>query len=316
MDNVEFIDTLMDDIEEDYFNDDIELITAMYDRENHLKVQNYFSNIVLHYSLSDFKAHFRVTRFTFKLVLQKIGPCLVRRRNAPKVLPEKQFAMALWIFGNQEVYRSVADRFGCSKSTLWSCVFNVAFVLSNHVEDYLKWPERQFITNSKCIFKLLSFSWSVLQGICDHRLKFIDVFAGYCGSVHDARVWNNSDIKMLISNNIDNYLPHGTHLIGDSAYPLSKLLLTPYKDNGHLSTVQTNYNNKLCRTRVIIERAFEMIPLLILACCILHNICIDLEVDHFDINVPVEDILFIHDNVGVFSDGNEKRDIIANLLYS
>ncbi|XP_066585769.1 uncharacterized protein [Prorops nasuta] len=105
MDNVEFIDTLMDDIEEDYFNDDIELITAMYDRENHLKVQNYFSNIVLHYSLSDFKAHFRVTRFTFELVLQKIGPCLVRRRNAPKVLPEKQFAMALWIFGNQEVYR-------------------------------------------------------------------------------------------------------------------------------------------------------------------------------------------------------------------
>lgn len=33
-----------------------------------------------------------------------------------------------------------------------------------------------------------------LQGTVDHRMKFIDVFIGYPGSVHDARVFKNSPI--------------------------------------------------------------------------------------------------------------------------
>lgn len=32
--------------------------------------------------------------------------------------PAKQLAIALWILGNQEVYRSVADRFGVAKDTI------------------------------------------------------------------------------------------------------------------------------------------------------------------------------------------------------
>lgn len=35
----------------------------------------------------------------------------------------------------------------------------------------------------------------ILQGICDYKLRFIDVFTGICGSVHDARVWRLSDIR-------------------------------------------------------------------------------------------------------------------------
>lgn len=33
-----------------------------------------------------------------------------------------------------------------------------------------------------------------IQGTVDHKLKFIDVFIGYPGSVHDARVLKNSSI--------------------------------------------------------------------------------------------------------------------------
>lgn len=38
-----------------------------------------------------------------------------------------------------------------------------------------------------------------MQGICDERKKFIDVFIGYPGSVHDARVYQNSDIYRKLS---------------------------------------------------------------------------------------------------------------------
>lgn len=33
-----------------------------------------------------------------------------------------------------------------------------------------------------------------MQGICDENSRFIDIFVGYPGSVHDARVLQNSDI--------------------------------------------------------------------------------------------------------------------------
>lgn len=34
----------------------------------------------------------------------------------------------------------------------------------------------------------------VLQGVCNEQRQFIDVFVGYPGSVHDARVFKNSPI--------------------------------------------------------------------------------------------------------------------------
>ena len=35
-----------------------------------------------------------------------------------------------------------------------------------------------------------------------------------------------------------------SHILGDAAYPLSRYLLTPYKDNGYLSDAQKKYNYK------------------------------------------------------------------------
>lgn len=79
--------------------------------------------------------------------------------------------------------------------------------------------------------------------------------------------------------------------MGDSAYPLLPHLLTPYKDNGHLTGPQKFFNRRLSSCRVTIEHTFgilkqrfrqlyhvklkghERICHFIRACCVLHNIC-------------------------------------------
>lgn len=237
---------------------------------------------------------------------------------------------------------------------------NVSEILATNVHNYIKWPDLLEMDNSQQKFAEIAglsgvigaidgchiqisaptkdahsyinrkgYYSILLQGICDSSLKFIHIFTGICGSVHDSRVWNMSDIKHLITENDYRYFKNYYYLIGDAAYPLSNRMLTPYRDNGHLQQWQRIYNTKHSKTRVVIERAFgmllgrfrklkyvyayntEFIPLIILACCILHNVCIDNEdeiaIEPVHINI---DEIELH----VDLDGELKRDTIAHML--
>ena len=73
----------------------------------------------------------------------------------------------------------------------------------------------------------------ILQGVADHKYRFIDVYTGWPGRVHNARVFANSPIykkgiegrlfrglkKSIGSKDVPVCLP------GDSAYPLKSWLL-------------------------------------------------------------------------------------------
>lgn len=139
-----------------------------------------------------------------------------------------------------------------------------------------------------------------LQGVVDADGKFIDVSTGWPGSIHDARVLRLSSLYRLAENNSILMEPvrriNGVSvrplLIGDSAYPLLPWLVGPYPHSRQLNRDQSKYNKVLNKTRVIVERAFgklkcrwrcllkpleentSKVPRTILACCILHNICI------------------------------------------
>jgi len=57
----------------------------------------------------------------------------------------------------------------------------------------------------------------------------------------------------------------------------------------------------------------EMISLLVLVCCILHNICFDNKDEPFEnILEPMENE---NDHNNVLLQGDEKRDVIAQLIY-
>ena len=125
-----------------------------------------------------------------------------------------------------------------------------------------------------------------LQVICDPDLIITDVFCGYPGSVHDARVFRNSPICCEVEVNPDNYFPGNSHILGDVAYPLKRWLLTPFRDNGHLIAQQRRYNTAHSSTTMVVERSIGLlktmmdidkiddIPEIIVSACILHNICI------------------------------------------
>ncbi|KAJ8910340.1 hypothetical protein NQ315_004539 [Exocentrus adspersus] len=143
----------------------------------------------------------------------------------------------------------------------------------------------------------------LLQATCDSKKRFIDCYSGEAGSIHDACLFRRSELgNNLLGLNI----PQDGHLLGDSAYPLLNRLMVPFRDNGHLNDIQRNYNTIHSKIRVVIEQAFALlkgrfrrlklletrrldhIPLIILACCILHNICLENDDIPNDINFNAE----------------------------
>ena len=95
-------------------------------------------------------------------------------------------------------------------------------------------------------------------------------------------------------------------IVGDTAYPNKTWLIRPYKDNGGLTRDQRKFNREVSKAGIVSEHAFGMtkgrwrvllkrldedidrIPETIIACCVLHNICV-LRGDDFDIDNSDDD---------------------------
>ena len=98
-----------------------------------------------------------------------------------------------------------------------------------------------------------SFHSVNLTAICDHEMRFLDCYAGWPGSVHDSRVFKNSDFYQTV----DNKFQDDSYLLGDSAYTLETWMMTPFKDHGNLTPQQRIFNSIHSSTRMVIERAFS-----------------------------------------------------------
>lgn len=172
----------------------------------------------------------------------------------------------------------------------------------------------------------------LLQGICNEEKKFIDCYAGEVGSVHDATVLKRSPIYRDITTGVHG-LSEELHLLGDSAYPLSNFILTPYKNYGRLTRRQKEYNKCLSSARVRIENTFgimksrfrrlklvenrrpDFIVIIIMSCCILHNICMDHgDVMDLDPDVLDDQIANLIPNEQQRIVGRNKRNAICNSL--
>ena len=138
-----------------------------------------------------------------------------------------------------------------------------------------------------------------MQGTVNHLAQFTDVYIGWPGRVHDARVFVNSTLYKKGQDN--ELLPNWTEslggkdvplvILGDPAYPLLPWVMKAFSDNGRLSSQQKTFNYRLSLARVTVEHAYGRLKgrwrcllkrldihvrdvlELVAACCTLHNIC-------------------------------------------
>ena len=252
------------------------------------------------------------------------------RLRAPIPLPIR-VGIGLRRLGKGESFESLGVEFGVGKSTAHAICAEFEELLREILSDFIHFPVHEVDVQSAmkrfkdsfsmeqiigaidgCHFEIKAPSvckedyfnrkqFSVtMQAVADTSLKFLDITVGYPGSLHDARVFSLSPIFNAISNGIIMTGPTqmisgisvGPLLSGDSAYPLSPFLLTPFCSRTILTRTQKMFNKNFCGLSIIIERAFGLLKnrwrlllkmneaelenavISIVAACVLHNFCI------------------------------------------
>ena len=136
-----------------------------------------------------------------------------------------------------------------------------------------------------------------LSSVLAVRMKVLQKFpCSWPGRAHDARVYGLSPLAEDLSELCyveDRRLDETFHILGDSAYPLSNSLITPYRVRKQNMTLEhKKFNTHLASKRAVIERAFGLLSLryprlmkltvrsldkrikCIISACVLHNWCI------------------------------------------
>ncbi|XP_071635288.1 putative nuclease HARBI1 [Temnothorax longispinosus] len=292
------------------------------------KLTDYVERVIPGYSKTIFKEHFRMFPATFEMVLGVIGPGLrAINNNIPygrkRISEKKQLLIAIWFMATPDSYRSVATKFGVGRATAFRALRRVTYALHCVAPRFIRWPRDQIALNvmerfqRSCGFPNIvgaidgthikirapvedansyinrkGFHSMNVQVVCDSQGLFTHCYAGQPGSVHDARVFRNSPVARFLEFP-EEYFPNDSHIIGDAAYGIHPHIMVPFRNNGHLTIRQTNFNFCLSSSRMAVERAIgqlkicfrilldclplidiKKIPEFIIACCVLHNICI------------------------------------------
>ncbi|KAL6204108.1 hypothetical protein ACLB2K_021377 [Fragaria x ananassa] len=175
-----------------------------------------------------------------------------------------------------------------------------------------------------------------LQAVVDPDMRFRNIVTGWPGSLSDDIVLQSSGFFKLCEegtylNGKEMVLSEGTevreYIVGDSGFPLLEWLMTPYQGT-KLSDDKAEFNKRLSATQMVARRAFvrlkerwkliqgamwlpdkNKLPRIILACCILHNIIIDME-DQVQDDMPLSH----HHDSGYHHQSCESADKTGSLL--
>nr|XP_054756748.1 uncharacterized protein LOC129262749 [Lytechinus pictus] len=210
----------------------------------------------------DWLSHFRMSRTTFEFLSTQLRP-FIRKTDTHMRMAigvDQRVGIALWRLATNVEYRTIAQLFGVGIATVCVIVHEVCKAIREALQDTMvriprgdaaievvrefevKWgfPQCFGAVDGSHIpiispkeyradyYNRKGFHSMVLQGLVDHRYRFMNVNFGYPGSVHDARVFSNSSLYRLGNNGalcppIQREI-NGTQvpvvILGDSAYPL------------------------------------------------------------------------------------------------
>ncbi|XP_044577083.1 putative nuclease HARBI1 [Cotesia glomerata] len=334
------------------------------------RVENYL-NVVKAWTDAEFKENFRLPRTTAYHLINELETSTFIPKNTFGMKPitaEISFLIFLWFIANTEPLRTISNLFDISISSTYRVIRRVITWILTKLDDVIKWPQtnRAVINTCEGFFAKKNLSnilgaidcthirivkpsedavdycnrkkyFSInLQAVVDSNMKFTNIYCGEPGSFHDAQVFRRSPLYEESHNNKENVFPNNTFLIGDSAYPSLSWLVPPFRDNGHLTPQQREFNYLHSSTRMSVEKAFGLLKSrfrrikffteyrdlsfvseVVTAACILHNYCIDVH-DNFDNyednNIHVGINLEEHSYEEQYQNNNNDRDCRMTLF--
>lgn len=174
-------------------------------------------------------------------------------------------------------------------------------------------------------------SYSItVQGVVDTRGVFTDVCIGWPGSMPDDQILEKSALYQRATGGLLN----GVWIVGSSGYPLMDWILVPYAQQ-HLTWTQHAFNEKIGEVQRVAKEAFarlkgrwcclqkrtevklQDLPVVLGACCVLHNIC-EMRGEAIDPELQFElvDDEMVPENALRSVNSMQARDSIAhNLLH-
>ena len=125
------------------------LLIDSKERKSLVRIDNYSERIIPLYSVSNFRSHFRMSRTTVSCLERLLAACPdlpheQRYGGRPVIDLEKQVLITMWILGNPECLRSVADRFNVTKSSAFRVYRRICEAIANNLSGQLiKFPSGQ-----------------------------------------------------------------------------------------------------------------------------------------------------------------------------
>lgn len=259
-------------------NEDILLFPLMHylmnGRKRH-RVEDYL-HIVDSWTDQEFKEHLRLNRYTALILIEEfqLSGYIPSHSFGVKVISAKlSFLLFLWYIANTEPLRTMSDRFNVSISSVFRVLRRIIAWLLTKVDIVIKWPQQNEIgktcekfsinqeirnilgaidsthirilkpaVNARDYCNRKKYFSVNLQTVVDADMRFTNIYCGEPGSLHDARVFRRSFLYERASMNKEMLFPGQTFLLGDSAYPSLQWLVPTFRDNGHLTPQQRQFN--------------------------------------------------------------------------
>ena len=286
------------------------------------------------FSDQEWYGNFRLSRETFRFLVEELKPELqlqdTKMRKAVEVY--RKVAVFLYFIASTASYRTLSNLFGLSRGFVCICIRKVAAaVLRKFKEKYMsvakgdelacvianykeKWgfpmcagaidgthiPISTPQQNHASYINRKSYHSIVMQALVDCSYLFRDIVVGWPGSVHDARVFSNSQLytlgcsgRLFPPDMKEEILGKEIHpvILGDPAYPMLNWLLKGYPENVNTPRIQRRFNYRLSRARMTVENTFgrwkgrfprfsKRLDMevagaveVVAAACVIHNIC-------------------------------------------
>lgn len=252
---------------------------------NHIpKSKHWYHEILPLYDDIRFKKVLRMERQQFNKLVQVLQNDTVfqNKGNKPQAPVEFQLVILLRRLGSKDDILSICSRFGISEGTVILYINRVMKAIRNKKSEFVQWPKNNNRATVHAGFQAIGGFQNVIgaidgthfilneapvqdptafftrkkryaiqcQGIVDFKGIFINYIIGWPGSVHDARVYANSDFFL----NKAKYIEEDDYVLGDSAYPISPFLITPFKNP--FNHRQCQFNFIYSKHRVVVENAF------------------------------------------------------------